>query len=345
MKAVVYREYGKPEVLQLQEVEKPIPKENEVCISVQAVSVNYGDLAARNFKNISLKEFNMPFLFWLFARFAFGFRKPRKSILGNSFAGVVESVGSKVQHFHKGEAVFGYTSENMGAYAEYLCMPESGMLTLKPSTMSYQEASALPYGALTALSLLHKVPIAKGQRVLIIGASGAIGSAALQLAKHYYGADVTAVCSTEGIDYVKSLGADKVIDYSKEDYTQSAEAYNLVFDILGKGSFSQIKKVLAPRGIYFSVSFKTKKLLQMLGTALWADKKLVCALAVPKHQDVLLIKELAEGRKLRSLIDRVYPVEQAAEAHRYLEAGKQKGAVIIQLQDENALKAKDKREE
>ena len=241
MKAIVYTEYGGPNVLHLQEVEKPYPKGNEVLIRVHAVSVNYGDIIARNFKNIPTSEFNMPSLFWILARFSFGFSKPERKILGNTFAGEVEMIGNDVKQVKKGEQVFGYTGEKMGAYAEFLCLPESGILAVKPSNLTYVEASAVPYGAIMALNLLRKVNIQKGHSVLIIGASGGIGSAAVQLARHYYGAEVTGVCSTQGMESVKSLGAAKVIDYKKEDFTKNGDAYDLILDILGKGSFSKYK--------------------------------------------------------------------------------------------------------
>ena len=215
MKAIVYTEYGGPDVLHLQEIEKPLPKGNEVLVRVHAVSVNYGDIIARNFRNIPKSEFNMLSLFWILARLSFGFSKPRIRVLGNTFAGEVEMVGSDVRKFKKGDHVFGYTGEKMGAYAEYLCLPEDGILAVKPSHMTYEEAASVPYGATMALCLLRKVNIKKGQSVLIIGASGAIGSAAVQLASHYFGAEVTGVCSTQGMESVKSFGAGKVIDYKK----------------------------------------------------------------------------------------------------------------------------------
>ena len=329
MKAIVYSEYGGPDVLHLQEVERPSPKGNEVLIRVHAVSVNYGDILARNFKNIPASEFNMLSLFRILARFSFGLSKPKRKILGNSFAGEVEMVGNDVRQFKKGEQVFGYTGESMGAYAEYLCLPEDGILAVKPSNMTYEEASAVPYGATMALCLLRKVNIKKGQSVLIIGASGAIGSAAVQLASHYFGAEVTGVCSTDGMEYVKSLGAAKVIDYKKEDFTKNGETYDLIFDILGKGSFSKYKASLKQNGIYMPVSFKTAKLLQMLRTSISGDKKVICALAVPNQGDLAFIKDFLEERKLKPVIDQCYPLEKAAEAHRHVEAGNKKGNVVI----------------
>ena len=331
MKAIIYSEYGGPDVLHLQETEKPSPKGNEVLIRVHAVSVNYGDIIARNFKNLPASEFNMLSLFRILARFGFGFSKPRIRILGNTFAGEVEMVGSDVKQFKTGEQVFGYTGEKMGAYAEYLCLPEDSILDAKPSNMTYEEASAVPYGATMALCLLRKVDIRKGQSVLIIGASGAIGSAAVQLASHYFGAEVTGVCSTQGMESVKSLGAGKVIDYTIEDFTANGETYDLIIDILGKGSFSKYRASLGQKGIYLPVSFKTGKLLQMLRTSIGGGKRVICALATPNQEDLVFIREFFEERKLKPVIDRCFPLEEAAEAHSYVEAGNKKGNVVLTL--------------
>ena len=212
----------------------------------------------------------------------------------------------------------------MGAYAEYLCMPEDGCVAIKPANMTYEEAAAVPYGAIMALSLLRKGNIQSGQKVLINGASGGIGSAAVQLAK-YYGAEVTGVCSTPRLELVKSLGADKVIDYTKEDFTESGETYDLIFDILGKSSFSRCKSSLKQNGRYLLASFKMKQLFQMLWTSMIGSKKVICAMAARKTEDLISIKELIEAGKIKSVIDRRYPLEQTAEAHRYVEDRAQKG--------------------
>jgi len=216
MEAIMYSEYGSPDVLQLEEVKKPYPKSNEILVRVRAVTVNYGDKIARNFKNISRGDFNMPSIFWIMARFSIGYSQPKRKILGNTFAGVVEMVGSEVKGFSNGDQVFGYTGEKMGAYVEYLCIAEDGIVAIKPSNMTFEEASAVPYGAVMALNFLRKAHIQKGQHVLVIGASGAIGSAALQIAKNHFGAIVTGVCSMEGLEFVKDLGADHVLDYGFE---------------------------------------------------------------------------------------------------------------------------------
>ena len=330
MKAIIYTEYGSPNVLQLKEIEKPVPKDNEILIRIHATQVNIGDIWARNFKEISPRRFTMPLPFWLPARMYFGFTKPRINILGSELSGQIEAVGKTVKRFKKGDQVFGYRGQSMGANAEYLCMPEDGLVAIKPVNMTYEEAATVPYGALTALNLLRKVNIQHGQKILINGASGGIGSAAVQLAK-YFGAEVTGVCSTPRLEFVKSLGADKVIDYTKEDFTQNGETYDLIFDILGRSSFSRCKSSLNENGRYLLASFKMKQLFQMLWTSRIGSKKVICALSGEKLEDLLLIKELVEAGKIKSIIDRRYPLEQTAEAHRYIEQGHKKGNVVITL--------------
>jgi NADPH:quinone reductase-like Zn-dependent oxidoreductase len=331
MKAIVCTKYGPPEVLQLKEVEKPTPRDNDILIRVYATPVNYGDIIARNFGNIPPREFNMPMPLWLFARIAFGLRKPKKTILGSEFAGEIEAKGKDVKRFREGDQVFAYCGMNMGANAEYICMPEVGMVAIKPANMTYEEASAVPYGGIMALSLLRKVNIKSGQKVLINGASGGIGSLAVQLAK-YYGAEVTGVCSSPRLEYVRALGADKVIDYTLEDFTKNGETYDLIFDILGRSSFSRCKSSLTPNGRYLLASFKMGKLVQMLWTSLISSKKVICALASEKPEDLNFLKELVEAGKIRTIIDRCYPLEQTAEAHRYVEKGLKKGHVVITVE-------------
>jgi NADPH:quinone reductase-like Zn-dependent oxidoreductase len=334
MKAIVYEKYGPPDVLQLKEVDKPAPKDNEVLIRIYATPVNFGDILARNFKAVSPRQFNMPFLFWLFAKISFGLSQPKITILGSQFAGEIEAAGKDVKSFKPGDPVFGYCGMSMGANAEYLCMPEGGLVALKPATMTYEEAATVPYGALTALNLLRTVAIQSGQKVLINGASGGIGSAAVQLAKHY-GAEVTGVCGTPRLEFVKSLGADKVIDYTQEDFTQSGQTYDLIFDILGKSSFSRCKSSLTPNGRYLLASFKMKQLFQMLWTSMIGSQKVICALSNEKLENLLFIKELIEAGKIKSLIDRCYPLEQTAEAHRYVEQGHKRGNVVITVAHNN----------
>ena len=336
MKAVVYTKYGPPEVLGLKDVEKPAPEDNEVMIRVRATSVNFGDILARNFKEISPGKFSMPLLFWFFAKMSFGFTKPKITILGSEFSGEIESAGKDVKSFKQGDQVFGYLGQNMGAYAEYLCMPEDGCVAIKPANMTYEEAAVIPYGAIMALNLLRKVNIRPGQKVLVNGASGGIGSAAVQIAK-YFGAEVTGVCGTLRLEYVKSLGADKVIDYTKEDFTQSGETYDLIFDILGKSSFSGCKNSLKQNGRYLLASFKMKQLFQMLWTKMAGSKRVICALAIDKQEDLFFIKELIEAGKIKSVIDKSFSLEQAAEAHRYIEKGHKKASVVITVGHNNKI--------
>lgn len=328
MKAVVYTEYGAPDVLQVKEVTKPVPKDNEILVRIHATTINYGDMIARRFNEISFAEFNMPGPLLLLARIGFGFRKPKKNILGSEFSGEVEAVGKDVTRFKKGDPVFGYRGPSMGANAEYLCVEENSLVCLKPANISYEEVAAVPYGALTALSLLKKVAIQPGQKVLINGASGSIGSAALQLAKHD-GAQVTAVCSTSKMDFVKALGADKVIDYTREDFTQNGETYDLIFDILGRSSFSRCKNSLKPNGRYLLASFKLKQVFQMLWTSRFGTKKVICAFSNESLADLTTIKELVEAGKIKSIIDRCFPMEQTADAHRYIESGHKTSPVVI----------------
>ncbi|MFN8594944.1 MAG: NAD(P)-dependent alcohol dehydrogenase [Anaerolineae bacterium] len=328
MKAIVYTEYGTPDVLRLAEVAKPEPKDKEILIRIHATTVNFGDLMGRNFKAVTPRKFNMPFFLWLPARLAFGFNKPRQHILGSVFAGEVEAVGPAVTRFKSGDQVFGYRGEKMGAYAEYVSMPEDGVVAIKPANLTYEEAAVIPYGAIMALSLLRKANIQPGQKVLINGASGGIGSAAVQLAK-YFGAEVTGVCGTPRLGFVKSLGADHAIDYTREDFTQNGETYDLIFDILGKSSFARCRKSLTPNGILLCASFKVKQLLQMVWTSRSSGQKVICTLAPGSREDLLTVKELVEAGKIKPIIDRCYPLEQTAEAHRYIEQGHKQGSVVI----------------
>lgn len=330
MKAIIYTEYGSPDVLHLAEVVKPAPKDKEVLIRIHAASVNFGDLLARNFKSVTPRQFNMPFFFWLPARFAFGFNQPKRHILGSEFAGEVEAVGSAVTRFKPSDPVFGYRGENMGAYAEYVCMPEDATVAIKPANLTHEEAATIPYGAIMALSLLRKANIQLGQKVLINGASGGIGSAAVQLAKHF-GAEVTGVCGTPRLEFVKSLGADHVIDYTREDFTQNGETYDLIFDILGKSSFSRCKNSLTPNGLLLYASFKVKQLLQLLWTSKFGSQKVICALAPGSRDDLMTVKELIEVGKFKAIIDKCYPLEHTADAHRYVESGHKHGNVAITL--------------
>jgi len=235
-----------------------------------------------------------------------------------------------VKRFKKGDQVFGYRGQSMGANAEYLCMGENGMIAIKPTNISYEEAAVIPYGALTALPLLRRVSIQRGQKVLINGASGGIGSAAVQLAK-YYGAEVTGVCGTPRLGFVKALGADKVIDYTKEDFTQNGETYDLILDIMNKSSFEKCKDSLKPNGIYLLASFKMKQVFQMLQTSRSSGKKVICVLSMENLVDMELTRKLVEEGKIKAIVDKRFPMERAAEAHRYVESGNKAGSVVITI--------------
>jgi NADPH:quinone reductase-like Zn-dependent oxidoreductase len=328
MQAVIYTEFGPPDVLQLRDVPAPAPKDNEVLIRVHATSVGYGDLLARDFAHVTAREFNMPRPLLLPMRLQFGLRKPKVSILGSEFAGQVEAAGRTVTRFKPGDRVMGYLGQRMGAYAEYVCMPENGTLALKPANMSAAEAAAVPYGAIMATGLLRHANIQPGHRVLINGASGGIGSAAVQIAKHY-GAEVTGVCGTPRAAYVQTLGADHIIDYTREDFTQNGETYDLIFDVLGKSSFARCRGSLTPNGIYLPVSFQSSVLFQMLRTKLTGGQQVVCALASENAASLVFVRDLIEAGKFKSLIDRCFPLAQAAEAHRYVESGSRAGPVVL----------------
>jgi len=326
MKAVVYEKYGPPDVLQLKEVEKPTPKANEVLIRIYATTATKYDCWMRSS--------TAPTGFGILMRIASGIRKPKKPILGTALAGEIEAVGKDVTLFKKGDQVFGYPGMSMGAYTEYICLPEDGVLAIKPANMTYEQAAAVPQGALTALFFLRKGNIQSGQKILVFGASGGIGLFAVQLAK-YFGAEVTGVCSTTKLELVKSMGADKVIDYTKEDFTKSGETYDIIFDTVGKSPFSGSERSLKKEGFYLFATYGLPRLFRILWLKLTSSKKAMSGLLKETTEDLIFLRELIEAGNLKAVIDRRYPLEQAAEAHRYVETGHKKGYVVITLDHNN----------
>jgi NADPH:quinone reductase-like Zn-dependent oxidoreductase len=308
MKAIVYTQYGGPDVLQLKEVEKPTSKANEILVKVHASTVTSGVLWARSGTHPDSKFFTLAL------RLVFGLTKPKKTILGYEVSGEVEAVGADATLFQKGDQVFGTTTElDAGAYAEYVCLPEAwkgGVVAEKPANLTHEEAAAVPIGGMTALDILNKANIQRGQKVLIYGASGSVGTFAVQLAKGHFGAEVTGVCSTSNLELVRSLGADHVIDYTQDDFSQRDATYDVVFDAVGKLSSAKGKSVLKKGGTYLTVKMPTTETTDKL----------------------LLLKELVETGKLKAVIDKSYPLEQTPEAHRYVDKGHKKGNVVISVE-------------
>ncbi len=323
MKAIICTKYGPPDVLQLREVEKPTPKDNEVLIKIHAATVTAGDCELRGLK--------FSFILRLLMRIGFGLRRPRKKILGMELVGEIEAIGKDIKRFRKGDQVFGSTGMSLGAYAEYLCLREErklGVLAIKPANMTYEEAAAVPIGGLEALSFLGKGNVQNGQKVLIRGASGTIGTFAIQLAK-YYGAEVTGVGNPTSLEVMKSLGAHKVIDYTKEDFTKSGETYDVIFDIIGKNSFLDCKKSLQKNGLLLLANSKLFRADRRQKTSI----KVINGRANPKTEDLICLRELIEAGKIKTVIDRRYPLEEIPEAHRYVDKGQKTGNVVINVEE------------
>jgi NADPH:quinone reductase-like Zn-dependent oxidoreductase len=320
MKAAVYTRYGPPEILQLREVPRPVPKDNEILIRVHATTVNRTDCGFRK------PEYP------LIVRSINGLFKPKRTILGSEFAGEIEAVGKDVKSFRKGDQIFGLTGDRFGAHAEYVCLPEEASIAPKPSNISYEEAAAVCDGAMLALSCLKKVNIRRGQEILIYGASGSIGTAGVQLAR-YFGADVTAVCNTKNVEIVKSLGADRVIDYTKDDFRKNGQTYEVIFDAVGKLSFLHCRSSLKKGGVFLEtdLGFLWQNVLLALMTATFVSKKLVFAIPKEGKESVLFLKELIEAGKYKAVIDRRYPLEQIVEATKYVETGQKTGNVVITI--------------
>jgi len=327
MKAIVYTKYGPPEVLKIEEVDKPVPEDNEVLIKIHATAVTSEDCTFRKGDQFKARLF-VPGL---------GLIRPKKHILGMYLAGEIEAAGKDVKRFKEGDSVYG-NAPRWGANAEYICLPEDEALAMKPATITYEEAAAVCGGVLTALPFIRdKGHIQSGQKVLIYGASGSVGTSAVLLAR-YFGGEVTGVCSTANLELVKSLGADKVIDYTKEDFTKSGKTYDIIFDAVGKSSFSRCKSSLKQRGIYLTTVPTLALLLQMLWTSKIGSKRAMIAftgLRPPseKTKDLVFLRELIESGKFKAVIDRTYPFEKMAEAHRYVDQGHKKGNVVITLED------------
>ncbi len=329
MKAIVYTKYGPPEVLQLKEVPKPVPKDNEVLIKVHATTVNRTDCGFRK------PEYPV------IIRLVNGLFKPKKQILGSELAGEIEAVGPAVKTFKPGDQIFGLSIPNFGTHAEYLCLPETGSIAIKPANMSYKEAAAVCDGLMLAITYIREIDFTKERRILINGASGSIGSACVQLAR-YYGAKITAVCNTRNLETVKLLGADEVIDYSKEDFTKNGNLYDVVIDAVGKSSFFRCKKILKPGGVYLSteLGFLAQNVFLALLIPIFSilpgrqtSKKVKFPIPKDSKDDVVFFKELIEAGKYKAVIDRSYPLEEIVEATKYVETGQKTGNIVITVEN------------
>jgi NADPH:quinone reductase-like Zn-dependent oxidoreductase len=322
MRAIVYTDYGSPDVLQLKEVAKPTPKENEILIRIHATTVTSADWRVRSL--------NMPQGFGLLSRLVFGILKPRQPILGSELAGEVESVGRDVNKFKVGDPVFAFCGVGMGCYAEYRCVPEDGAVVHKPANLTYEEAAAISFGGTTALDFFRRGNLQSGEKVLINGASGGVGTAAVQLAR-YFGADVTGVCSTANVAMVKALGANHVIDYMKENFIENGETYDIVVDTVGTAPFSRSKNSLKESGRLLLVLGRLTDILQAPWVSMTSHKKVIAGPAAERVEDMRFLAKLAEAGEFKPVIDRCYPFEQIVEAHRYVDTGRKKGNVVVKL--------------
>lgn len=326
MKAILYQQYGPPDVLQMADIAKPIPKPNEILIKTYATTVTSGDWRVRSL--------TVPAGFGWMTRLVFGVSRPRQPILGSELAGVVESVGEAVSRFKVGEAVFAFSDARMGCYAEYKCMPQDGAVACKPPGLSYGEAAALSFGGTTALDFLRRAKLQRGESVLINGASGAVGAAAVQLARHF-GAHVTAVCSTANMAWVRALGASQVIDYTQEDFTQNGQTYHVIMDTVGTAPFSRCQASLRDGGRLLLVLAGLADMLHAPWASLTSGKRVIAGPVSVRADDLPLLAELAAAGAFKAVIDRRYRFEQMVEAHHYVDSGRKKGNVVVMLGDED----------
>ncbi len=327
MKAICYTKYGTPDVLQLKEIKKPAPKDDEVLIKVHAVEATKADCELRSFK-FAVKWF------WLPLRVAIGILKPKKTILGGYFAGEVESIGKEVSKFKIGDQIFGTTRLRLGAYGEYVCLPASYTLALKPSNVSFEEAAAIPLGGLNALHFLRKANIKSGERVLINGAGGSIGTFAVQIAKAM-GAEVVVVDSAIKKEMLLRIGADQFFDYTKEEFEKCDLSYDVIFNMVAKSSYSKCVRSLNPKGRYLMANPRVSDMLRSILTSIFTDKKSVFAFAGEKEEELLTLKKMIEENKIKPTVDKIYPLEQAAKAHQRVETEQRLGIVIISVKRNN----------
>ena len=323
MRVVEYNQYGPPSVLHLTEVPKPLPRDNEILIRVRATTVTAGDCRLRALK--------VPFGFRTLSRLFLGFSRPRRRVLGMELAGDIESVGKTVGKFKPGDSVFAYVGIDMGCYAEYKCMSEDGAVVLKPPNLNYQEAAALSFGGTTALNFLNRAKIKSGEKVLVNGASGAVGSAAIEIAKHF-GAEVTGVCSSANLKWVRSLGVDHIIDYTKEDFTANGKKYDIIFDAVGSALYRRCKISLEANGRFLMVVGGLLEMMLIPWVALTSRRKLIGGAAANKADDLRYLAKLAEAGEFKPAIDRCYLLEDIAVAHAYVDTGRKKGNVVITLE-------------